>query len=321
MIVSNPGKRAMGKGILSGGFPMSQNKSWLATRLSGVPSPILGMANMLVSASTISGINGFVVHLSHSMHVFEIAFFRQLFGFIFMSAVFLRGGLRPLYTRRIGLHIVRSVLNVIAMLAFFYGLTLEPLAKVVSLSLTAPLFATVGAVLLLGERMTRHRWIALLVGLSGALIILRPGIQEVSLGALMILCSNTAWAVALVVIKVLSRTETSVTIALYATVLQAPVALAFALFFWTVPNLEQVMLLVIIGVGGTFAQICLGEAFRLADATLVLPVDFTKLFWASLIGYLVFDQVPEIWIWPGAFVVFLAVFYNAYMERAGAPNR
>jgi drug/metabolite transporter (DMT)-like permease len=276
---------------------------------------------MLASASSISCINGFVVHLSHSMHVFEIAFFRQLIGFIFMSAVFLRGGLRPLITRRFGLHVVRSVLNVIAMLGFFYGLTLEPLAKVVSLSLTAPLFATVGAVLLLGEKMTRHRWIALLVGLAGAMIILRPGYQAVSLGAMMVLGSNAAWSVALVVIKILSRTESSVTIALYAAILQCPVALAFALFFWSTPTLEQFGFLVIIGIGGTVAQICLGEAFRLADATLVLPIDFTKLFWASLIGYLFFEQVPDIWIWPGAFTIFLAVFYNAYMERASTPNR
>jgi drug/metabolite transporter (DMT)-like permease len=311
----------MGAGSLSGGFPMSQNKSWLATRLGAVPGPLLGMANMLVSASSISGINGFVVHLSHSMHVFEIAFFRQLFGLIFMSALFLRGGLRPLMTRRLGLHVVRSVLNVGAMLAYFYGLTLEPLAKVVSLGLTAPLFATVGAVILLGEKMTRHRWIALLVGLAGALIILRPGIQTVSPGALMVLGSNAVWAVALVVIKILSRTESSVTMAFYAALLQAPIALVFALFFWSVPTLEQLGFLLIIGVGGTVAQICLGEAFKHADATLVLPIDFTKLFWASLIGFLFFDQVPEIWIWPGAFVIFMAVFYNAYMERASTPNR
>ena len=299
---------------------MSQNKSWLATRLSGVPGPILGMANMLASASSISSINGFVVHLSYSMHVFEIAFFRQLFGFIFMSAVFLRGGLRPLMTRRLGLHVIRSVLNVIAMLAFFYGLTLEPMAKVVSLSLTAPLFATVGAVLFLGEKMNRHRWVALMLGFTGALIILRPGFQTISLGALMVLGSNAVWSVALVVIKILSRTESSVTIAIYATILQTPVALAFALFFWSTPTLEQLGYLVIIGIGGTVAQICLGEAFRYADATLVLPIDFTKLFWASLIGYLFFEQVPDIWIWPGAFVVFLAVFYNAYSESAPTPS-
>jgi len=281
----------------------------------------MGMGNMLISASTISGINGFVVHLSHSMHVFEIAFFRQLIGFLFMSAVFLRGGLRPLITRRFGLHVVRSILNVIAMLAFFYGLTLEPLAKVVSLSLTAPLFATLGAVLLLGEKLTRPRLISLVVGLVGALIILRPGVQAVSLGALLVLFSNSVWAVALVVIKILSRTDSSVTIALYATLLQTPVALVFALFFWQMPTLEQLGYLVIIGIGGTFAQICLGEAFKHADATLVLPIDFTKLVWASLIGYVFFNQIPEIWIWIGACVVFCAVFYNAYQERGSKPNR
>jgi drug/metabolite transporter (DMT)-like permease len=135
----------------------------------------------------------------------------------------------------------------------------------------------------------------------------------------MVLGSTAVGSVALVVIKILSRTESSVTIAIYATILQTPVALAFALFFWSTPTLEQLGYLVIIGIGGTVAQICLGEAFRYADATLVLPIDFTKLFWASLIGYLFFEQVPDIWIWPGAFVVFLAVFYNAYKERGSTP--
>ena len=300
---------------------MSQNKNRFAQRLSTLPATLVGMGNMMMSAGTISAVNGMVVHLSHSMHVFEIAFFRQFIGFLFMAAVFLRNGLRPLITRRFGLHVLRSVLNVFAMLAFFYALTLEPLAKVVSLSLTAPLFATIGAVIFLGENMTRHRWLALILGFLGALIILRPGVQAVSLGAFLILASNAVWAVALVVIKVLSRTDSSVTIALYATLFQWPVALSIAVFFWTTPDAVQFIWLVAIGIGGTIAQICLGEAFRHADATLVLPIDFTKLFWASLIGYFFFDQIPEIWIWVGAVVVFFAVFYNAYMERTSTPNR
>lgn len=300
---------------------MSQSKNQFARRLSTIPATIIGMGNMMTSAGTISAVNGMVVHLSHSMHVFEIAFFRQFIGFLFMAAVFLRNGLRPLITQRFGLHVLRSVLNVFAMLAFFYALTLEPLAKVVSLSLTAPLFATIGAVLFLGEKMTLHRWIALIMGFLGALIILRPGVQAVSLGAFLILASNAVWAVALVVIKVLSRTDSSVTIALYATLLQWPVALIVAVFFWTTPDAVQLIWLVAIGIGGTIAQISLGEAFRHADATLVLPIDFTKLFWASLIGYVFFDQIPEIWIWTGAVVVFFAVFYNAYMERASTPKR
>jgi drug/metabolite transporter (DMT)-like permease len=277
---------------------------------------------MLGSAASISGANGAVQHLSHSnLHVFEIAFFRQLLGLIFMAALFLRGGLRPLITRKFGLHVLRSILNVLAMLAFFYGLSLEPLAKVVSLGLTAPLFATIGAVLFLRERMTPHRWIALGIGVAGAMIILRPGIQVVSLGALMVLISNTLWAVALVVIKVLTRTESSVTVALYSSLLQTPIAFMFAVFFWQWPTVEQLVWLAGIAIFGTISQLALTEAFRKADATLVLPADFTKVIWASLIGYFFFNQVPEIWVGVGAVVIFSAVFYNSYSDsrfsRAG----
>jgi drug/metabolite transporter (DMT)-like permease len=274
---------------------------------------------MFVSSSTISAMNGLVSHLSHGMHVFEIAFVRQFFGLLFMAALFLRGGFRPFVTGRFALHLLRAVLNVAALLAYFAALSLEPIAKVVSLSLTAPIFASVGAVILLGERMTRHRWVALIIGLAGAAVILRPGFQAVSLGAALALLSNIVWALALVVIKMLSRTESAVTITLYAAVLQAPVALVFALFVWTWPTGDQLLLLALMAILGTASQLCLSQSFRKADATLVLPIDFTKVIWASLIGYLFFAQVPEIWIWIGAVMIFLAVFYNAYQERSGAP--
>lgn len=280
-----------------------------------MPDSIQGMGYMLGSASTISVMNGLVHQLSHSIHVFEIAFFRHMFGVILMSTVFFRQGLRPLVTRRLGLHVVRSILNVGATLAYFGGLSLEPLAKVVSLSLLSPIFASVGAVLILGERMTRYRWVALVVGLIGAVIILRPGFQAISLGAGLVLLSNTLWALALVTIKMLSRTDGTITITLYAAVLQMPITLVLAVFVWTWPPVGLIALLAVVAVLGTVSQLCLSESFRKADATLVLPIDFTKVIWASLIGYFFFNQVPEIWIGIGAFVVFLAVFYNAYHER------
>lgn len=295
---------------------MANPFSTLAASFRAAPENLKGMGFMLTSATTISSMNGIVQHLSSGIHIFEIAFFRQLIGFLFMAAVFLRGGLRPLATKRFGLHVLRSILNVIALLAFFYGLSVEPIAKVQALSLTSPLFASLGAVLLLGEKMTVHRWIALGIGFFGALVILRPGLQTVSLGALMVLLSNSVWACALVVIKMLSRTESSVTITLYASLLQSPAAFAFAIFFWQWPTLSQLLWMTVIGVFGTLAQLCLSEAFRRADATLVLPLDFTKVIWASLIGYVFFDQVPEIWIWIGAMIVFSAVVYNAYHGRA-----
>lgn len=295
---------------------MADPRRGLKDRVANTPDHVKGVGYMFASAMSISGANGIVAHLSSGLHPFEIAFFRQLIGAVMMSTVLIRNGLRPFYTRRIWLHVLRSLLNAVALLAFFLGLSLEPLTKVVSLSLTSPLFATLGAVLILREKLTRHRWIALIVGTIGALIILRPGFQAVSLGAMLVLLSNAAWAGALIVIKKLAETDSAVTIALWAVYFQVPLALCAAVWVWQGPTLDQFWWLVAIGVGGTLAQLFLGEAFRRADATLVLPIDFTKIFWASLIGYFFFGQIPEIWIWIGAFVVFGAVFYNAWHERS-----
>ena len=289
--------------------------------LRSTPESIKGMGFMLTSASTVSVMNGLVHHLSHFVHVFEIAFIRQLFGVILMSPVFVKNGFRPLITQRLNLHLVRAVLNVGAQLSYFAALSMEPLAKIVSLSLLSPIFASVFTVLFLRERMTRYRWIALFMGLLGAAIILRPGVQAISLGAALALTSNLLWAMALTTIKSLSRTESSVTVTLCATILQAPVTFVCALFVWTWPSLGIVATLVFMAALGTISQLALSESFRRADATLVLPIDFTKVIWASLIGFFFFQQVPEIWVGVGALVVFSAVFYNAWHERTPRPAR
>ena len=291
----------------------------LGRRVARIPANLRGMTAMLGSAMTISGMNGVVHHLAGTIHVFEIAFFRQLFGLIFMSLLFLRGGLYPLYTRRIWMHVLRASLNIIALLTYFVALSLEPLAKVVGLTFTAPMFATLGAVVFLGERLNRQRLVALGISVVGALIILRPGVEVVSFGMMMVIVSNTAWGAALVVIKVLARTESAVTISMYAALLMVPASLPFALYAWQWPTLEILSWMIIIGIGGSFAQLCLSQAFREADATMVLPVDFTKLIFASSIGYFFFAEIPGIWTIIGAVVIFSGVFYNAYYERAAAP--
>lgn len=294
---------------------MNLRHTALARRVAAMPAGLRGIGYMLGSSVTISGMNGVVTHLTATLHVFEITFFRQMIGTIFMAAVFLPRGLHVLHTRRIWLHVLRAVLNVVAMITYFIGLSLEPLAKVVALALAAPLFTTIGAVVFLGERMSVHRWVALGLGLVGSLIILRPGLQPLSYGALMVLLSNVVWSIALIDIKVLARTESSVTITLYSALLQSPIALALAVFVWKWPTMEEWIAFAIVGVFGSVAQLCLTQAFREADATLVLPVDFTKLIWASLIGYAFFGQVPSVWVWIGGAIVFSGVFYNALQER------
>jgi drug/metabolite transporter (DMT)-like permease len=201
------------------------------------------------------------------------------------------------------------------MLAYFLALTMEPLAKVVALTFTAPLIGTVGAILLLREKVTPSRYFALSIGFAGALIILRPWAVEISTGSLLLILSSAMWGMALVVIKVLSRTDSPATIALYASLLQLPVCLIAALFFWQWPTFEQLLVMGLIAIFGATTQLALAQAFREADATVVLPVDFTKLVFAGLAGWLFFEELPVIWIWIGGTVVFVGVFLNAWFEK------
>ncbi len=286
-----------------------------ASAYRSIPPPVRGVLLMLASGLCITGMNVSVKSIAPDIHPFVIAFWRHLFGIFLLAPMFLGKGANPLRTTRLGLHSLRALLNVIAMLAYFLALTLEPLATIVALSFTAPLIATVGAMMFLKERVTLMRGVALLVGLAGALIILRPWNAVVSDGAMLLILSSTLWAGALVVIKVLSRTESAVTIALYASVLQVPFAFAAALFYWQIPTAEQFAILVGIAVFGVSAQLALSQAFREADATVVLPADLTKLVFAGLAGWLLFAEEPEIWIWIGGVVVFGGVFLNALFDR------
>jgi len=202
------------------------------------------------------------------------------------------------------------------MLCFFLALTIEPLAKLSALMFTSPLFAALGAAFVLRERMDLSRWAGLIVGFAGALIVVRPGAGEMSLGIWLAMVSASTWGAALVLIKVQSRTESSLTIAIYAAVLLLPFNGAGALFFWSWPSLEMLLWMAGIGIFGTLGQIALGNAFRHADATVVLPFDFTKLIWAALVGYLLFGEVPGLWTWVGGTVIFASSMFMAYRERA-----
>ena len=273
------------------------------------------MLLMLTATISTVGMNVTIRQVAADIHIFEIALFRNVFAVLIFLPVLFRTEANPFRTRKVGLLTFRAVLNTVAMLAFFHALTLIPLTEVTALTFTTPLFASLLAVVFLHEQMSGRRWAGLVIGLLGALIILRPGVQVIGLGSMMVLLSTATWACALMCIKVLTRTESAVTIALYAGLMQVPFALVASLFVWVWPSWWQLALLAFIGGLGGFAQLCLSQAFRDADTTLVLPVDFTKLIWAGLAGFLMFGEIPDIWTVLGAVVVFGAVFYMASQER------
>jgi drug/metabolite transporter (DMT)-like permease len=276
---------------------------------------LLGIGLMAGATVAFAAMHGGVRYLSIelSLHPFEIAFFRNLFGMIALAPWFLRQGIRPLRTQRFGLHALRALFNVVAMLLFFMGLSLTPIAQVQALGFTAPLFASLLAVMFLGERMLMWRWSALGLGFAGALIIVRPG-ASVDTGSLMVLASAAVWSLAIITIKTLSRTDSSVTITAYMVLLMTPLSLVAAVFVWQWPDPWQLGWLVFVGVSGTLAQLAMAQALRMADTTIIMPLDFMKLIWGSIIGYLLFGEVPESAVWIGGGVILAAVTYTAYRE-------
>ena len=253
--------------------------------------------------------------LSQQIHPFQIAFFRSFFAFLSFTPLFVRYGAQPLRTKRLGSHAMRGLLQGSAILLNYMALRMTPLAKVASLKFTQPLFTTIMAVLFLGEIIRARRVTALIIGLIGAFIILRPGIVEIEAGALMVLGSAGLMSVCHILIKALTKTESSITLTLYMTVFITPFTLIAAIPFWQTPTIWQLFLMFIMGLLGNIAQISRAQAYRFADLSALAPLDFVRLLWMALFGFVFFGEVPDIWTWAGGVVIFSSSTYIALRER------
>ncbi|WP_119460688.1 DMT family transporter [Rhodospirillaceae bacterium SYSU D60014] len=269
---------------------------------------------MTGAALFFAGLSGVIRHLTHEMHPFEVAFFRNLFGLAFLLPWLWRAGLGALRTERLGLYVWRAVIGLTAMLTSFSALALLPFAQAVAISFAAPMFATIGAALILREVVRARRWTATVIGFAGVLIILRPGTEGLTVGAALALLSAAISAVSVLIIKHLSRTESSNAIATYMVLLMTPMSLLPALLVWTWPEPDLWWLLVGMGALGTLGHLCYIRAFALADASAVMPYDYTRLVFASIIGYFAFAELPNLWTWSGAAVIVGAAIYIARRE-------
>jgi drug/metabolite transporter (DMT)-like permease len=270
---------------------------------------------MILSTLLFSLMHVLIRMISRDLHAFEIALFRNLFGLVVLAPWILRYGWAPLRTRRFPLHGLRAVLNVAAMFAFYTALGLAPIAQVTALAFSAPIFATLLAMLVLRETVRLRRWTAIAVGFLGALIILRPGVAEVDLGSLLVMASALLWGAALVVITVLARSESSMTITCYMNLLLTLLSLPAALYVWRTPDAELLGWLLAIGVFGTLGQLALAQSLKEAETGIVMPFDFLKLVWTAALGFLLFSEVPGPFVWLGGLLIFTATCYLAIRER------
>jgi drug/metabolite transporter (DMT)-like permease len=271
---------------------------------------------MLAATAVLTCMHASVRHVSADMHAFEIAFFRNLFGLFTILPLALRAGMGSFKSRQPGLQVLRSIFGLGAMTAWFYGLSVVPIAQATALSFTSVIFGSLGAALILGERMRARRWSAVAAGFVGALVILRPGLGDVEPAALIVVLSSLCWAGALLTVKKLSTTDSVVCIVTWNSVLLTVLSLPVALPVWVTPSTEQLLWLGIIGVLATLGHLAMTSAFKASDATAVFPVDYTRLLWASVIGYLAFGEIPDLWTWIGGTIIFASTTYIAYREAA-----
>lgn len=279
------------------------------------PRVLRGILLMLFSTFLFAGMHATIRTVSAELHAFEIAFFRNLFGFLIVVPWLVRYGVGPLRTRRPGLHLLRVAFNIVAMLSFFMALTIAPLAEVTALNFTAPIFATLLAIPIFKETVRLRRWTAILIGFAGVLLILRPGFGAISTGQILALLAAMAWSCALLVIKRLGETDSSITIIAWMALLMIPASFVPALFVWQTPSLGALGWLVLIGLLGNGGQLAMTESLKMADTSIVMPIDFFKLIWVAALGYVLFAEVPDLFVWIGAAVIFASTAYIAYREQ------
>jgi drug/metabolite transporter (DMT)-like permease len=254
-------------------------------------------------------------------HPFQLAFLRTGIAFLALLPLVWRAGPGLLYSRRPGLHLLRGLFGGAAVVAGFTGLTLIPLADFTALSFTTPLFIILMAVLLLGEQVRWRRWSATVVGFLGVLVMLRPGAAgfdsaTFNLGALCALGMAFGIAVASTLVKRLPPEEAALSLLFWfsfsATLLIAPLAV----FTWRAPSPGEWFWLTAMGVLGAGAQFLIIRAYKVGEATFVAPFDYSKLLLAGVIGYLVFDELPDLWTLAGALIIVGATLYIARREAA-----
>ena len=285
-------------------------------------TPVMrGIVLMCLSTISFSIMHGLVRFVSEVLPPFQIAFFRNIFGLAFLLPLLMRSRFAILRTKQIGLHALRGVINMAAMLMFFTALAISPIAKVTALGFTAPIFMAILAVLVLGERFRIYRWSAIFLGFVGMLIILRPGLVAIDTGALLVIGSAVLWAIAMIIIKIQSRTESSLTIVAYMGIFLGVFSIGPAVWVWQPFGLQTLGFMVLIGLFGSIAQMAISGSLKETDSTALMPFDFLKLIWTAIIGVWFFAEVPDIYTWVGASVIFLSGFFIAFRERSAQRQR
>jgi drug/metabolite transporter (DMT)-like permease len=252
--------------------------------------------------------------LLQHMGPFQILFVRSAIMLAIVLVVIAQAEGAVTATRRLPLHLLRNVVHFGGQYCWVFAIGVLPLATVFAIEFTMPVWTAILAALILGERLTPNRIAMLALGLLGVLIILRPGFGLFHTGALVALLASLFYAGNMIATKRLTATDSPLAILFWMSVIQTPLSLLTALPQWVAPPAADLPWMFVMGLGSYTAHYCMTRAFKLADATLVVPIDFTRLPLIAVVGAVFYAEAFDPWIILGAGIIFAGTYYSLRLE-------
>jgi drug/metabolite transporter (DMT)-like permease len=278
--------------------------------------PFRGIALILASTVFLGTSDVTAKYLSATLPSVEVAWIRFLtFAIIMLPAMLPGSPLYALRTRRPGLQLIRGAALLASSLFFISGLRFLPIAEASATSFVSPLFVTALSIVFLGENVGMRRWLATAVGLAGVLIVLRPGSSAFHPAALFPIVSALAWACTLIMTRMMSGSEHASTTMTYSSIAGVCILSALVPLVWVTPSWHDILFGILIGIASTAGQWIVVLAFRYADASVLAPFSYTQLLWVSILGFIIFGELPDVWTVTGAAFIVASGLYTAHRER------
>lgn len=278
-------------------------------------STLVGVVWMALAGLLFVAVTVIVRYLGSNLPAIEAAFIRYVIGLALILPLAFRARLQVPRGKKLGLYTARGLAHALAVTLWFYAMARIPIADVIAIGYTSPIFVTIGAALFLGERLRVHRIAAVVAGFIGAVVILRPGFQVIEVGSLAQLLAAPVFAASFLMAKVLTRDEDPVMIvvmlSVFCTLALAPGAYAV----WQMPTLTEVLWLGLVAVFATLGHYAQTRAYKATQITATQPVWFLQLVWGVLFGWLLFDEAVDPFVIAGAAIIITAVTYISHRER------
>ncbi len=248
-------------------------------------------------------------------NVFTVGFMRFFFGFLIILPFILKSSFKIYNTGNLKLHITRSIINVPMMILGFAALMYIPLEQIKAIGFLSPILVVILSVIFLKERIYLIRTFSLILGFVGTLIILRPGIIEINIGVYMVLLSGLFWSTVIIITKFMSKEDSAMTILTYQYTFVSLFTLPLAIIYWSNPSIESIFYSFLAAIVGTILHLCINNSYKLADLSIIQPIWFTQLIFASFFGFIIFGTLPDLFTWIGAILVFISVLIITYREN------